>query len=51
MSAPAVILFVTFVVSPFLYGLYTSFFRWDGLSEMKFIGVNNYQFVLEDEIF
>ncbi len=48
MTAPAIILFILFVIAPFLYGLYTSFFRWDGLSEMQYIGTQNYSYVLND---
>lgn len=51
MTAPALILFVLFVITPFLYGFYTSFFQWDGLSEMKFIGIKNYSFTLQDGVF
>ena len=49
MTAPAIILFVLFVIAPFIYGLYTSFFQWDGLSEMKYIGTQNYSFVFQDK--
>lgn len=51
MTAPAIILFALFVLAPFCYGLYTSFFRWDGLTEMKWIGINNYIFSVQDDIF
>ncbi len=51
MVTPCVILFIMFVITPFCYGLYTSFFRWDGIGEMEFIGINNYIFSLEDDIF
>lgn len=49
MTAPAIILFILFVIAPFIYGLYTSFFQWDGLSEMKYIGTQNYSFVFQDK--
>lgn len=51
MTAPALVFFTIFVVAPFIYGIYTSFFQWDGLSDMKWVGLDNYQFVLEDNLF
>lgn len=42
MLAPSVILFTLFAVYPFILGIYISFFKWDGLSAMKFIGITNY---------
>lgn len=51
MCIPAVILFTMFVITPFIRGLWTSFFRWDGMSEMKWIALNNYKFVFEDAVF
>ena len=51
MTAPALILFTAFIVCPFIYGVYTSFFRWDGLSSMKWLGLQNYLFVLQDSAF
>lgn len=51
MCIPAIILFTLFVITPFLLGLFTGFFNWDGLTEMKWIGINNYRFILEDGIF
>jgi raffinose/stachyose/melibiose transport system permease protein len=51
MCAPALVLFITFVIVPFCQGIFISLFRWDGLSAMKWIGVNNYKFVLADVVF
>jgi len=51
MILPAVVLYSIFVIYPMIRGLYVSFFRWDGLSDMKWIGLNNYRFVFKDEIF
>lgn len=49
MTAPAIALFILFVITPFIYGLYTSFFKWDGLSQMKYIGLQNYIYVFHDK--
>lgn len=51
MTAPALILFSLLVLWPLCYGAYTSFFRWDGMSAMKWVGTDNYKYLLEDEIF
>lgn len=51
MIIPALILYVVLVIYPMFKGLYISFHRWDGLSEMKWIGLDNYRFVFADKIF
>ena len=51
MVAPAVILFTAFVVYPFIRGLYISFFKWNGLSAMKPIGLKNYLNIFRDSDF
>ena len=51
MLLPAIVLFIMFVISPFFYGFYTSLFRWDGLSEMKWLGFTNYKHVFGDPQF
>ena len=51
MIIPALILYVVLVIYPMFKGLYISFHRWDGLSEMKWIGLDNYKFVFADKIF
>lgn len=51
MTVPALILFTIFVIAPFIYGFYTSFYQWDGLSDMKYIGIKNYIYALQDETF
>ena len=40
--APFFILFGIFGLFPIVYGLYLSFFRWDGMTQMHFIGTENY---------
>jgi len=48
MVLPSIILFTLFSIYPFLLGIYISFFKWDGLSPMKFIGFTNYINVFGD---
>ena len=48
MVAPSVIIFTLFAVYPFLMGIYISFFRWDGLSAMQYVGTQNYSNVFID---
>lgn len=51
MCLAALILFTIFVVVPFIVGIYTSFFKWDGFSDMKFIGLKNYLYVFKDDVY
>jgi ABC-type sugar transport system permease subunit len=51
MILPAFVLFVVFVIYPLLQGAWISLNRWDGLSEMKYIGFDNYKFVFKDKVF
>ena len=52
--APALFIYAVFLVGPMLFTLYTSFFRWDGLSplsNMVFVGLDNYVRILfQDEV-
>ena len=47
MLAPFFILFFLFFLYPIGYGVYTSFLKWDGITEPIFIGLKNYQIVLQ----
>ena len=49
--APFYILFLVFNLFPMVFGFALSFFRWDGLSDMHFIGVQNYGNLLKDPLF
>ncbi len=51
MIAPALILYLIFMIYPVLRGLYISFFRWDGLTDPVWIGLKNYGFILDDKVF
>jgi len=51
-TGPAIFAFVTVVLIPFLYGLYITLFKWDGISsEKKFVGIDNYFRVFSDKDF
>lgn len=51
-TGPTLLAFFAVIVIPFLYGIYLTFFQWDGISSaMPFVGMNNYADVLEDEKF
>lgn len=46
---PAVILFLVFVIYPFIQGIRLSFTNWNGYSQtMKFVGVKNYTRLFQD---
>lgn len=49
--APFFILFAIFGIFPLVSGLYISFFRWDGISDMHFVGVQNYINLFNDPLF
>lgn len=51
MCLPAIVLFFIFVILPFFTGMYTSLFKWDGYSDMKWNGIKNYIYVLRDGVF
>ena len=42
MIAPALLLFIVFVLYPVIYMLYVSFFDWNMIGDMTFIGFDNY---------
>lgn len=48
---PNFVIFLIFVVIPAVYGLIYSFTNYDGLSEMKFIGLKNYIKIVKDREF
>ncbi|MDD3278306.1 MAG: sugar ABC transporter permease [Lachnospiraceae bacterium] len=49
--APFFILFAAFSLFPIVAGFGLSFFRWDGMSAMHFIGVENYINLFKDVLF
>ncbi len=46
-ALPALVFYSLFVLVPFLMSLEYSFFRWDGIGVMKWVGLKNYQTVFE----
>src|SRR5690606_40107040 len=49
--SPFFIIFGIFGLYPILFTIYLSFFKWDALNPMVWVGLQNFQFVLEDSIF
>ena len=51
MLFPALALFLTFICYPVIYGFFISLNKWDGFSEMKFVGFQNYLGIFKDQLF
>lgn len=49
--SPFFILFTIFGLFPILFSFYLGFQKWNGLTEMEFVGWANFRFVLEDPLF
>ncbi len=49
--APFFVLFAVFGLYPVLYSLFLSLQRWDGVSPMRFVGLENFRFLLTDTAF
>ncbi|GIO36668.1 MULTISPECIES: carbohydrate ABC transporter permease [Paenibacillus] len=49
--SPFFILFSIFGLYPILFTIYLSFFKWDALGPMKYVGLKNYRLVTEDPTF
>jgi raffinose/stachyose/melibiose transport system permease protein len=45
---PALLMYAVFVLLPLFLSIQYSFFRWDGIGEMTWVGLRNYTTVLED---
>jgi raffinose/stachyose/melibiose transport system permease protein len=45
---PALLMYAAFVLLPLLLSIQYSFFRWDGIGPMTWVGLKNYQTVLDD---
>lgn len=48
---PAVIIYMIFVIIPFMDSMILSFQSWDGFSNRKFVGINNYIRAFQDGTF
>jgi raffinose/stachyose/melibiose transport system permease protein len=44
---PALLMYATFVLLPLILSIQYSFFRWDGITPMTWVGLKNYRTVLE----
>jgi ABC-type sugar transport system permease subunit len=52
MVAPALLLYIVFVIYPLFRGAFVSLYQWDGLSPtMTWFGVRNYKYALTDPVF
>ncbi|EAQ64990.1 ABC transporter, permease protein [Marinomonas sp. MED121] len=49
--APALIMFVVYVILPISQSVLLSFYEWDGLGDKTFVGLDNYFELFEDEQF
>ncbi|GEN56201.1 cytochrome c biogenesis protein [Halolactibacillus alkaliphilus] len=49
--SPFFILFSIFGLFPIIFSFYLSFQRWNGLGEMEFVGLRNFELVLADPFF
>lgn len=49
--APGVFMFVVYVIAPIFESIWISFYDWDGLGPMTFIGTANYVELFDDEAF
>ena len=49
--APVLVFFVVFFLLPVGFSLYLTFTRWNGLSAPRFIGLDNFTFILQDNNF
>jgi len=46
-AVPALAMYGLFVLLPFLMSVQYSFYRWDGIGDMRWVGLKNYQTVFE----
>ena len=49
--APGMAFFAIYVIIPIFQSFHISFYRWDGLGEARFIGMQNYRDLLDDRAF
>src|SRR3954466_8927133 len=47
---PACLFYVVFKLLPLISGIYLSLLRWDGIQPAVFVGFQNYQRMLEDDV-
>jgi raffinose/stachyose/melibiose transport system permease protein len=51
MVAPAMTLFLVFYVASIVAGIVLSFYHWDGLDPIRFVGFENYRVLFSDPVF
>ncbi len=49
--SPFFILFAIFGLFPMIFSFYLSFFRWDGLNPMTYVGFRNFELIFNDPVF
>ncbi|MEZ5825654.1 MAG: sugar ABC transporter permease [Geminicoccaceae bacterium] len=49
--APALFMFIMFVINPIVQSIWISFHEWDGLGEKIWVGFGNYAELFDDEMF
>ncbi|RIK34097.1 MAG: sugar ABC transporter permease [Chloroflexi bacterium] len=47
---PAVLIYFVFKLAPMIGGVYLALLQWDGIEPAKFVGLQNFQRILDDEI-
>jgi len=48
---PAAAIFAVYFIYPIAFLAYTSFMKWDSITPMEFVGLDNYRRLLEDRVF
>ena len=48
---PGIFMFLVYVIIPIFQSINISFYEWDGLGEAKYIGLDNYFELIDDEAF
>ena len=48
---PAGIIYISVVITPVIYSTVVSLFRWNGISQMEFVGLNNFINLFQDPVF
>lgn len=49
--SPFFILFAIFGLYPIIFTIYLSFFKWDAIGPMKYVGIKNYDLIISDPTF
>ena len=49
--APGILIFLLYVIFPIIQSVWISFYDWDGLGEARWIGIQNYVDLLDDDSF